>query len=351
MVTQIGFGAIKLPRIDERTASECLNRALDLGINFIDTARNYKDSEAKIGKTLKGRRDEYYLATKSSTRDAEGLLADLETSLTELQTDVIDVYQLHTVSDENTWEKVMSPGGALEAAKKAQQQGKFKHLGLSVHRALPVMRKAIECGEFETVMLAYSALDQEGVEDEILPLAKEHDLGVITMKPLSGGLLVGAEEGQGNAEADPVVRGSLRYVLANDAVSVAIPGMQCVKEVEENAATGEMAGTMADEERDSLIALLGSLKKEYRYGQVCLRCEYCLPCPQEIEIPAIFRALEMAENYPDALKRLGKELYDSLEVKPDACEKCETCMEKCPAGINIPERLQAAAQALAAFEL
>jgi len=342
-VSQIGFGSIRLPHIDEKTASECLNRALDLGINFIDTARNYKDSEAKVGKALKGRREEYCLATKTTARDAEGLFADLETSLRETQVDVIDLYQLHTVSDEETWAKVTAPGGAIEGAKKAQQQGKFKHLGISIHRALPVMRKAIECGEFETIMLAYSPLDQEGVGAEILPLAKRHDVGVIIMKPLSGGLLTQNESGP----PDPVVRGSLRYILSNDAVSVAIPGMQAVSEVEENAATGAMPERMSEEERAELFKQIGSLKKEYRYGQVCLRCEYCQPCPQGIQIPSVFRALEMVQSYPDTLKYLGKELYDSLPVKPDVCEECKQCVEKCPAGIDIPQRLAEAIQVMA----
>ena len=136
---------------------------------------------------LKERRSECFIATKTTARDADGLMEDLETSLGNLQTDTIDVYQLHTVSDMDTYEKVMAPGGALEGAKKAKAQGKIHHIGITIHRDLDTMRAAIQSDEFETIMLAYSVLDQEGVGVEIIPMAKERNMGIVNMKPLSGG--------------------------------------------------------------------------------------------------------------------------------------------------------------------
>ncbi|MBD3183609.1 aldo/keto reductase [Candidatus Poribacteria bacterium] len=345
-VSIIGFGAIKLPGISKDEAVKIINRALDLGINYIDTARNYRDSEEKVGEVLKDRRNECYVATKSTARDASGLTKDLETSLRNLQTDKIDVYQLHTVSDGDTYKKVMAQGGALEAAKKAKAQGKVDHIGITIHRDLDTMRAAIKSNEFETLMVAYSPLDQEGVEEEIIPMAKEKNMGVVIMKPLSGGLLCLPEPEREKLGKDPIVVGSLRYVVSNPNVTLAIPGMQRMREVEENVTVGNMP-KLTDEEVTELLKSLGSMKKEYRYGQVCLRCGYCQPCPQGVVAPTIFRAVDMYKNYPDNLKHLGIELYSSLEIKADDCVECEQCLEKCPAGINIPVRLKQASELFA----
>lgn len=348
MVTPIGFGAIKLHGIDHKTASDCLNRALDLGVNFVDTARNYRDSEAKIGAALKGRRDEYYLATKSANRDDAGLMADLETSLRELQTDVIDLYQLHTVSDRETYDKVMAPGGALEAAKRAQQQGKVKHVGVTIHRDIAVMRDCIQCGAFETVMLAHSLMDPENVQTNgILDLAKEHGMGVVVMKALAGGALSTPSANNEHVKDDPIVRGVLRYLLADDRLSCIIPGIMRVEEVEENVATGEIGAGLTEDESAQLLREIGKSGKKLRYGQTCLRCGYCQPCPEGIAVPEFFRAADMYEAYPDGLKHQGVDLYKSLEPKPDVCVECRECVEKCPAQIDIPERLKEVADMFA----
>jgi len=345
-VSVIGFGGIKLPGVQKDDAVKIINRALDLGLNYIDTARNYRDSEEKIGLVLKERREDCFIATKTTARDAGGLMNDLETSLRNLQTDRIDVYQLHTVSDGNTYKKVMSPGGALEGAKKAKDQGKIDHIGITIHRDLETMKAAIKSNEFETIMLAYSPLDQEGVGVEVLPMAKERNMGVITMKPLSGGLLCLPEHEREGLDRDPIVTGSLRYILANENVSLAIPGMQKMQEVEENVPVGDMP-EMTEEEAVELLKSVGSIKREYRYGQVCLRCGYCQPCPQGVPTPTVFRALDMYRSYPESLKHLGLELYESLEVKADACVECKQCLEKCPAGINIPMMLKETVQIFA----
>lgn len=340
-VTVIGFGGIKLPNVPRNEAIKVINRALDLGINFIDTARNYGDSEEKIGYVLKERRNECYIATKSTSRESGKLMQDLETSLKNLQTDVIDLYQLHTVSDQETYKRVMSAGGALEGAKKAKEQGKIKHIGITIHRDLQTMVSAISSGEFETIMLAYSPLDQEGVQEEILPMAKQKDMGVIIMKPLSGGLLSTPEHEREKLGYDPIATGSLRYIISNENVTVAIPGITCIREVEENAKVADMQ-LMSEDEKKELLRAIGKLRREFRYGQVCLRCGYCQPCTQGIIIPTVFRAVDIYRSYPDELKYLGKNLYMSLEVKADECIECKKCLEKCPAGLNIPEKLKEA---------
>lgn len=345
-VSIIGFGGIKLPGVQKEDAVKIINRALDLGLNYIDTARNYRDSEEKIGMVLKDRRSDCFIATKTTARDAIGLMKELEISLRNLQTDKIDVYQLHTVSDWDTYKKVMATGGALEGAKKAKAQGKIDHIGITIHRDLKTMKAAIQSDEFETVMLAYCPLDQEGVGQEILPMAKERNMGVIIMKPLSGGLLCLPEHEREKYDKDPIATGSIRFVVSNENVTLAIPGMQRMQDVEENVPLGDMPKISTDE-LAGLLKFIGNLRREFRYGQVCLRCGYCQPCPQGVVAPTIFRALDMYRSYPEDLRYLGVELYQSLEVKADDCKECRKCVEKCPAGIDIPEMLKEAAKIFA----
>ena len=351
-VSVVGFGAIKLPDLSEEQACAVLNRALDRGINFIDTARAYGDSERKIGLALKERRGECVIATKTTARDADGALRDLEASLRQLRTDRLDLWQLHNVMDMELWKQVTAPGGAIEALHRARAEGLVSHVGLSVHRSLEVMREAILSGEFETIMLLYNVLDEEGVADYgILSLAHEHGLGVIAMKPLSGGTLalpLTEEEREEKRRAsggrwfDPIVRGCLRYVLSNPAVDVVIPGMRSLREVEENAAVGDLP-PLTEAERDELIREIGRLRATYKYGQECLRCGYCLSaCPQGIQIPQVLHAVYAYRHYPGEARRVGLDLYRSLAVSPEECQECEACVEVCPAGIPIPQRLKEA---------
>jgi len=340
-VSRVGFGAIRLPDVEYEVAEAALNRALDLGVNFVDTARDYGDSEHKIGKALAKRRSEYYLATKTAARDAKGAQRELETSLRELGTDYIDLYQLHSVSDPALWEQVSAPGGALEAARRGVEKGTIRHLGVSVHRDLQVMRKVIESGAFETIMLAYNPLDPEGVREEILPLARERGLGVIIMKPLSGGGLT-ARVGE-SKEADALSVDCLRYVLAESSVDVVIPGIESVSEIEADVRAAERP--MTDEgERRALLERIAKLGKSFRYGQVCLQCGYCLPCPEGVPIPQVMRAMMMAREYPEQQRWMGKALYQSLAVTASACVECETCLRKCPGGLPIPAKMKEAVE-------
>jgi len=345
-VSRLGFGCIRFAQSREADVAAALRRALELGVNFFDTARAYGTSEAMIGRAIASRRAEFVLATKTHGRTADALTADLETSLRDLQTDHVDVLLLHTVSDAETYERVMAPGGGYEAAAKARQQGKVGHIGVSIHRDLATVRRAIERRAFEVVMLACSAIDQEGAA-ALLPLAAQHNVGTVAMKPLSGGQLV-SPPGPGGLplSPDPVVAGALRWLIANPHLDTIIPGMVSAKQVEGNVAAVEK-GPLSEAERAEFIELLGDLKKSYRYGQTCLRCGYCVPCPNGINIPAIFQAADMWREYPDNLRHMGRELYGAQARTAADCEECGHCLEHCPAKLDVPRRLREVAQLFA----
>lgn len=347
-VSRIGFGAIKLPGIDDETAAACLNRALDLGVNFIDTSRTYRDSEEKIGRALEKRRADYFLATKTHARDRDGAWCDLETSLRALRTDYLDLWQLHSVSQWATWEEVTAPGGAFAAADRAREEGLVRHLGITVHRDHRVARAAIASGLFATIMLMYNPVDSEGMA-ALLDEAHAAGLGVIVMKALSGGQIASPPQARsaGFGGPDALVAGALRWVLSNGSVDCVIPGMQSLGEVEENVPLAAPFVPLSAGERRDYLARLGGAGAALRYNQRCLRCGYCLPCSQGIDIPRVFQARQVFENYPEALRGQGRDLYRSLAPGADACVRCNQCLEKCPAGLAIPDLLAEAGRVLA----
>jgi len=340
MVSIIGFGAIKLPLVDKKTSHETLNRALDLGINFFDTARSYGDSEEKIGSAISGRREEFYLSTKSAALTAKEMEMDIETSLKNLQTDYIDIYLCHNLRYPSDYDKVTGRGGAMEALKKAKKEGVIGHVAFSCHRFHETMERGIKSGDFEAIMVSYNILNDELVDEKVLPLAKEMDVGVIAMKPLAGGTLAAPPaELEGYSKIPIRAEQALRFVLANEAVNVTIPGMMNPREVEENARVGESFPSMTNAEKRELIKAAEELGKEF-----CRGCGYCQPCPQEIRIPIILRQSAYYKRY--GLAEWAKWRYNMVDVKADNCTECGQCKEKCPYNLNVPEMLKEAHRVL-----
>lgn len=336
MVSIIGFGGIKLPRVDRKTTHETLNRALDLGINYIDTARGYGDSEEKIGWAVGERRDEFYVSTKSPARTAKDMEKEIGRSLEKLQTDHIDIYMCHNLRYPTDYDEVMGPEGAMEALKKAKKEGKIGHIGFSCHRFHETMERGIRSGDFEAMMVSYNILNDELVDEKILPLAKEMDVGVIAMKPLAGGALAAPPpELNVQSQVSITAEKALRFVLANEAVNVTIPGMMNPREVEENARVGETFPSMTEAEKSELVTAVEGLGREF-----CRTCGYCQPCPEEIRIPIILRHLGYYKRY--GLDEWARGRYRMVEVKADNCVECGQCREKCPYGLDVPEMLKEA---------
>lgn len=325
-VRSLGLGGIPVRDRDWDTALEVVRLALDRGIDFIDTARGYGDSEAKIGAAVGARRRQVYLASKTPARDAAGARRDLLTSLRELRTDYLDLYQLHGVDEKEDLERCLAPGGALEALQQAQQAGEVRFIGITGHNPR-LLQEALKTGAFDTVMVPVNILDRFifNAEETLLPLARELDVGVIAMKPLGGGVI-----------KEPPL--ALRYTLSQ-AVDIAIPGMGTVAELEENIQIAGAFQPLTAAEYEGLVREVKALGRE-----VCRQCGYCLPCPEGINIREVFRLEGMYDRYER--KREAQALYRELPVLPKACVRCGTCEKRCPYDLPIRDKLVRAAAKL-----
>jgi len=317
-VSAVGVGGIPIQRVDVNATIDILKEALNQGINFIDTARGYTVSEDLIGQALEVvGRDNFILATKSMARTYEAMNNDLKTSLKNLRTDHIDLYQLHNVKSEKDYEAVMADDGALRALKEAKENGVIKAIGVTSHSA-DMLDKIIESGEFESIQFPYNAVESQGTES--FKKAKENNIGIIVMKPLAGGALQKGEL-------------AIRYVLDNPNVSVAIPGMDNVEQVIENALAGNDRREMTEAEKEAITAEASALGTEF-----CRRCGYCAPCSQGIDIPSQFLFEGYYNRYE--LKGWSTDRYTSQAINASHCIECGECEPRCPYDLPIIDMLK-----------
>ncbi|MDR7855837.1 aldo/keto reductase [Tissierella sp.] len=313
-VSVIGFGGIPIQRVDSHMSTSLLEEASKLGINFIDTARGYNESENLIGEALeKIGREKFFLATKTMKRDYQGMLDDINISLKNLRTDYIDLYQLHNVKSIEELELVLSENGALKALKEAKEKGIVRNIGITGHNP-DILDKAIDTDEFATIQCPYNPVEQQA--DELFKKAKAKDIGVIVMKPLAGGAITKGEL-------------SLRFIIDNPNVTVAIPGMDSIEQINENAMVGIDVRKLTDEEEKILFEEANSLGSEF-----CRRCGYCMPCPQNIDIPTQFLMEGYYTRYN--LKEWAQGRYDAMEKRAVHCIECGQCEPRCP--YNLPIR-------------
>lgn len=317
-VSIIGFGGIPIRKLTREEAIPLIKCVLDSGINFLDTAQGYGDSEIKIGRGIAGRREEAILATKSPCRTSEGALKDIEVALRRLSTEIIDLYQVHQVSDEKTLNQVLGSEGALKGLEKAQKQGKIKHIGITGHNA-DILLSAIRRAKFSTVQFPFNIVEDGESQRTLLREAKERNIGVIIMKPLAGGII-----------EEPAL--SLRWILQED-VTVVIPGMILSWEVEANARVGEKNLPLTSEELARLKKAVEPLEEEF-----CRRCMYCMPCPEGVPIYLI-QELGDKVKVPQA-RELCREIYAKLKVNALDCSECGECEEKCPYHLPIRKMIK-----------
>jgi len=319
-VSRMGFGGIPIQKIDAEGTKRLMHQLKDAGVNYIDTARGYTVSEEYLGYALEGIREHFVLATKSMARDAAGMAKDIETSLKNLRTDYIDLYQVHNPTMSQL-ETVCAPGGALEALTAAKEAGKIGHIGITAH-ALDVFEKALELPWVETIMFPYNIVENQG--EHLMRKCTEKGIGFIDMKPLAGGAI---ENGTL----------ALRYICANEDVTVVIPGMAEEKEIAENIAACSDESPLTAEEKAAINEVRSALGTVF-----CRRCNYCQPCAAGINISGVF----LFEGY---LSRYGlgdwaKGRYAALPVKASACIGCGACESRCPYNLPIRQMLKKAAE-------
>ncbi len=314
MVSRSGFGALPIQRIGFEEAGDLLLQAVDHGINFFDTARDYTDSEEKIGRALSGQRSRIILATKTSAIDKKKLFQDLQTSLSMLKTDVIDLYQLHNPAELPDYD---DPEGTYQGLLEAQAKGYIRFFGLSNHR-LDVAMKAAQEKRFDTIQFPLNSLSSE--EDlKLIDLCKENDIGLIAMKAMSGGLIT-----------NPAT--TFSFLRQYDNI-LPIWGIQKKRELEE---------FLAYEKNPPVLdaAMMAQIEKDRRElsGSFCRGCGYCLPCPVKIPIHMAARISLLLARAPyqqfltDDFKAQMERIHD--------CTHCNHCKDHCPYGLDTPALLQ-----------
>ena len=317
-VSRLGFGGIPVQRIDQPRTRQLLEAAHKAGINYIDTARAYTVSEEWIGQALQqsGLRDEFVIATKCRAITAEEMAEELNASLRSLRTDHIELYQFHNPSPED-FDRIIAPGGALEALKSAHAVGIVEHIGVTAHLAA-TFEKALACPDIETIMFPYNIVEQQGAD--LIARCKAAGKAFIAMKPLAGGAI---ESG----------RLAIRYTLANPGVTVVIPGMAELRELSQNVAAAEDASPLTEEELAACEEVRKSLGTQF-----CRRCNYCAPCTVGIQIPNCFLFQGYLNRY--GLEGWAHERYNTLPVKAGACIECGACETRCPYQLPIRQMLK-----------
>ncbi len=316
-ISAIGFGAIKLPLVSKKGCEVLLNKAIDGGINFVDTADCYGDSEEKIGRAIREfSRERLVIASKSMARDSKTFLQHLETGLKRLGTDYLDIYHMHALSSDEDLEKVLGPGGAMEGLDRAIRDGKVRFKAFSSHN-LTVAKKVARSGEFQIIQYPLNFIDNDA-QDELVPLVEKLNMGFIAMKPLGGGLLDDADI-------------CFRYLMQFGSV-VPDPGIQKTSEMKQIVDIINDPRPLSGEEEARIEEIRREMGKSW-----CHRCDYCRPCPQGIPISMVLIAKSIVRRMPYSS---ACDFLEKAMEKVGECTECRSCAQKCPYGLDIPELLQ-----------
>ena len=308
MVSKTSFGALPIQRISRADAVKLVRRAYEAGINYFDTANAYTDSEEKLGEALHDVREHVVISTKSMGRDKKTVQAHIEQSLRALRTDYIDLFQFHNPA---VLPDIGDPDGPFAAALEAKEKGYIRHIGITNHR-LKVAHEAIGSGNFETLQFPFCYLATEK-DLELVELCRQHDMGFIAMKGLSGGLLNNAEACYAFMRQHPNV--------------VPIWGIQREEELDQWLALTERDPHMTPE----LRAVIDHDRRE-------LAGDFCRSCAVGIEIPQAARMAQLLRRSPYR-PYMSDEWYAKMH-KIENCIHCNACASRCPYGLDTPALLQ-----------
>ncbi|WP_300767705.1 aldo/keto reductase [uncultured Acetatifactor sp.] len=313
-VEKNAFGALPIQRISTQEAVKLLRKAYDRGVTFFDTARFYTDSEEKLGEAFEGMREKVYIATKTGATDAEGFWKDIHTSLKNLRTDYIDIYQFHNPA---FCPKPGDGSGLYEAMLEAREKGMVRHIGITNHR-LSVAHEAVESGLYETLQFPFCYLATEK-DVELVEKCREAGMGFIAMKALSGGLIT-------DSAAAYAFLAQYGHVLP-------IWGVQRESELDEFLSYIENPPAMNEE-----LAAVIAKDREELLGDFCRGCGYCMPCPVGIEINNCARMSLLIRRSPSAAQ-LTPQAQEKMK-KIESCLHCGRCKSKCPYGLDTPALLE-----------
>ena len=319
-ISALGFGGIPIQRIDAEGTRTLVRQMAAAGINYIDTARGYTVSEEYLGYALEGLRDKFVLATKSMARDREGMAKEIETSLKNLRTSYIDLYQFHNPNAAQL-DQILAPGGAMEAMLEARDAGKIGHIGITLHD-VKLFERVLEYDWVETVMFPYNIVETQA--EELITRCAEKNIGFICMKPLAGGALEDANL-------------AIRFIGANSNVSVVIPGMADPAELEQNLAAANDTSALRPEELEQIRVIREELGTNF-----CRRCNYCQPCTAGINISGAL----LFEGYHNryGLQEWAKGRYLAMPKTASDCVDCGLCEERCPYQLPIRNMLKKVAE-------
>lgn len=310
-VPQNAFGALPIQRVSTDYAAMLLRKAYDGGMRFFDTARAYSDSEEKVGIAFEGMRDKVFISTKTGATTKEGFWKDLETSLRNLKTDYIDIYQLHCAA------KCYGEGDDLyEAMKAAKRQGKIRHIGITAHK-IGVAEDIIKSGLYETLQFPFSYLASDRDIQLVNDCAKA-GMGFIAMKGLSGGLLTDS---------------LACMAFMNEYEALPIWGIQKESELDEWLSFFNKDISMTDEIR----TFIDNDRKEL-LGEFCRGCGYCMPCTVDITINQCARMSQMIRRAPS--QNWLTDFWQNEMLKIDNCVECGLCKTRCPYELDIPSLLK-----------
>ncbi len=374
-VSLLGFGCMRLPLdgpdascIDEALATAMVRKAIDRGVNYLDTAWPYHGSkgirepgasEPFVGRALRdGYRSRVLLATKlpawsvSSRADMDRIL---DTQLQRLETDHIDCYLAHNLNS-LTWPALrdMKLFDFLDTAKR---DGRIRHVGFSFHDRFAVFEDIIHSYDWEFIQIQYNYLDQQyQAGQKGLALAAERGLGIVVMEPLRGGFLVNHVPEEMRAVLAAVrpewslADWGLRWLWNQDAVQVVLSGMSTMAQVEENLAAADAAGAGALSGED--LAALDQVRRHFvsRIKVQCTACGYCLPCPAGVNIPKNFTTYNDYFLSDDAALRERTKFFYNLQTQPgeraDKCIQCRECETKCPQALPVSDEMPRVAATL-----
>lgn len=315
-VTRMGWGGIPIQRVPEDEAVAVIRAVVEMGTDLLDTARGYTNSESRIGLALQTIDREVVLSTKSLVRTRE-IEEDVRISLNELKAGKIHLYHLHNISRQEEYEKAIGPGGAYEGLMRMRDEGKIGFIGITSHN-LNILERATEDGYFDVIMACYSFLEPDA-DRKVFPLARAKDIGMISMKPFSGGVI---------EEPGP----ALRFVLAQPDI-VPIPGSETLERARTNWDIFSQDHSVTREDRGCINRLRTELDRQF-----CRRCDYCQPCPEKIGIQHMMGLRFIVKRFGPGAEQL--DWFRALIEKARGCTDCGDCMKRCPYELPIPEQIK-----------